>query len=1039
MSHDSASGVEAELRSGSIIGGRYRIERLVGRGGTARVFAAHDEQGGATVAIKILRTELAQTISRDRFVREVELTRLLDHPNVLPILDAGGEGDVLWCVMPLVSGRNLAAHLTRERQLTLQEMVRIVRAVAGALDAAHAQRIVHRDVKPENILLEDEQVWLADFGIARAIVTAGGQRLTLSGIAIGTPMYMSPEQAGGSAELDGRSDQYSLACVAYELIAGVPPFRGATPQVVARQRLMAPPQDIRLLRSEVPDAVAEVLGKALSATPVERYGRVGEFGEALEGAVHQTAGRSGATPMARPRRRPLVAAGLLAGTLAATGLAWLAATARATTSRVDDRAIAVSSIVVDSGASSVASTSLVTQFLVDALARWEDLRLDPLGDGARGKYVVAAKARARPAAGEPRYALQLTIWRVGDSAHVRAIMSDLRRPLPSMTVVTTSRASASELSSAVQSAVDALVRKTYAPHLPSRSSPNSRMIRALQLYDSGWVEMEAWNLRAAATVFGAARAIDGSFAQAALREALAISWTVPFTGMDVATDSARLHEAARVAAAPGAALDASERWLAVGVRALAAREYPSACAAFDRAAERDSTDLSALLGAGECRRRDHRVVRDSRTGAWRFRASYHAAIHAYERAMQVVPEQSPGLARAAFTRLPDVLMVDPSAIRVGRDEVGGTYAAYPALVSDTFAFLPVPLARFSDGDAGVQPERIERARARANQLLRGIASAWAGRLPQQPDVHELYALALENAALYTDESGGPSVAREVAIVERVSTDSLQRLRAAIMRVRVALKRGVWPLAAQIADSLLSASVEMRGEGALRLAPVAALLGRRASLRSLLARSAEGAVSNATEMEREAFYDAETSLSLATSVSDASPALREATTRVHDPKLVSSLCVMATSAYASIGATPLHEQPACGAVPLLAAQAALASGDHERARRIIATLVRRRGDALSPSLSVDAVAAEASAVWALGDREGARMRVAAVLRNLDRQGVGLLSEPWLAAGVVRLLALDATWGSGASAREGRSSYQALVALRGTGGAAQLTGK
>ena len=250
-------------RLSAALAGRYSIERELGRGGMAYVFLAHDLRHNRSVAIKVLRPELAAALGPERFLQEIALAASLAYPHILPLLDSGNANGLLYYVMPHVEGESLRARLDREPQLPLDDTLRIGQEVAGALDYAHRHQVVHRDIKPENILFQDGHALVADFGVARALTGAGTRPLTHSGFTVGTPSYMSPEQAAGDAQVDGRSDVYSLGCVLYEMLAGEPPYTGATAQAIIAKRFSEPVPHLRTLR-DVPEPVERAITRALA-------------------------------------------------------------------------------------------------------------------------------------------------------------------------------------------------------------------------------------------------------------------------------------------------------------------------------------------------------------------------------------------------------------------------------------------------------------------------------------------------------------------------------------------------------------------------------------------------------------------------------------------------------------------------------------------------------------------------------------------------------------------------------------------------------
>jgi Tol biopolymer transport system component len=261
--------------------GRYRIERELGRGGMATVYLAHDLRQERLVALKVIHPELTATLGPERFLREIKLTANLRHPHILPLFDSGEAAGQLWYTMPYVEGESLRQRLLREKRLPLNQVLRVGGDVLAALAYAHEHGIVHRDIKPENILLEGGEAVLADFGIAHAVSAAGSERLTRTGLAVGTLTYMSPEQASGEEAIDGRSDLYSLACVLYECITGEPPFTGPNPQSIIAKHLTAPPPPVISADGTVPPSVVQALDKALAKMPSERFDNAAAFAAAL--------------------------------------------------------------------------------------------------------------------------------------------------------------------------------------------------------------------------------------------------------------------------------------------------------------------------------------------------------------------------------------------------------------------------------------------------------------------------------------------------------------------------------------------------------------------------------------------------------------------------------------------------------------------------------------------------------------------------------------------------------------------------------------
>jgi serine/threonine-protein kinase len=295
----------AFARLATALGDRYRIERELGQGGMATVYLALDLKHDRKVAIKVLRPELAAVIGAERFLAEIKTTAHLQHPHILPLFDSGAADGFLFYVMPFIEGESLRDRLNREHQLPIPDAVRIATEVASALDYAHRQHVIHRDIKPENTLLHDGRALVADFGIALAASRSGGSRMTETGMSLGTPHYMSPEQAMGQREITARSDVYALGAMTYEMLLGEPPFTGPTAQSIVAKVITETPVPPSRQRQTIPEPVEDAVLTALAKLPADRFASAAEFAAALSGTG--TATRrvpSRATPAAAPRARP---------------------------------------------------------------------------------------------------------------------------------------------------------------------------------------------------------------------------------------------------------------------------------------------------------------------------------------------------------------------------------------------------------------------------------------------------------------------------------------------------------------------------------------------------------------------------------------------------------------------------------------------------------------------------------------------------------------------------------------------------------------
>ncbi len=527
------------LQAGHVFAERYTIQRELGRGGTAIVYLAEDAKHRRPVALKVLRPELAEVLGRDRFEREIEIAARLAHPNILPLFDSGEADGLFFYVMPYVGGESLRDRLQREVQLPVDEAVGIALAIADALAHAHAAGVVHRDIKPENVLFQSGHAVVADFGIARAISAAAGDRLTHTGLVVGTPAYMSPEQASG-ALVDGRTDVYSLATVLYEMLSGRPPYDGATAQVMLARRLTEPVAPLRAQRDTVPEHIEAAVTCALARLPADRFRTVEAFAAALRsdssaGAVRAPAstGPAGSRPRDR-RRRATLAMGGGAVLLVASALAlgrWGGGGPGLSSSRL---------VVFPFAMSGSGALGYLGEGMVDLLSRNLDgvgslHSVDPgtiittLGRGRAGAILEVAAARevaGRVGAGVfvlgtahtlgSTLRLNASLYRVGgtatdpiDQMFVEGDTTDVPRLVDEL-------------------AAKLLIRlgSGLARSASARPTPvNTRSLEALRLYLSGEQTLRLGDRAAAIGLFQDAIASDSGFALAHFRLAVAAGWS----------------------------------------------------------------------------------------------------------------------------------------------------------------------------------------------------------------------------------------------------------------------------------------------------------------------------------------------------------------------------------------------------------------------------------------------------------------------------------------------------------------------------------
>jgi eukaryotic-like serine/threonine-protein kinase len=529
MSTDLARRLQASL------GDRYRVERELGRGGMATVYLAHDLRHDRPVALKVIHPELSVALG-ERFLREIRVAARLAHPHILTVHDSGDADGLLWYTMPVVDGESLRQRLKREGPLPLDEAVRIGRSVAEALDFAHGQGVVHRDVKPENILLFGGEPMVADFGIALAMDAADQDRLTQTGLSLGTPSYMSPEQALGDTRLDRRTDIYSLGCVVYEMLAGEPPYTGPTPQAVVARRLTGPPPPLAAVR-DLPDALEQATRKALARNPADRFATGREFARALTDATASPHGSTLTrveTRAARGRWRTMPAVAALLALAVASALAWMALQRSRGTAPPSESRLAVLPFSV----ATAGPFGYLAEGMVDLLSRnlngvGEQVTVDPGrvmsavgGSEKRGVQRVERGDEIARRLGAGRYILG-NVHAAGGHLRIQARLyhegTGAAEPV--------AQASAEGDSAALFDLVDQLSAQLLVSgdrgqgaRLAQTASLTTGSLPALKAYLDGERNLRAAQFDSAVARFQAAKDLDGSFALAHYRLAVAAAW-----------------------------------------------------------------------------------------------------------------------------------------------------------------------------------------------------------------------------------------------------------------------------------------------------------------------------------------------------------------------------------------------------------------------------------------------------------------------------------------------------------------------------------
>jgi eukaryotic-like serine/threonine-protein kinase len=1006
---------------------RYTIERELGRGGMATVYLAQDFKHRRRVALKVLRPELTLALGPDRFLKEIEIAAQFVHPHILPVFDSGEADGFLYYVMPYVAGESLRTRLAREVQLPLDDAVEIACEVANALAYAHGQGIVHRDVKPENILLEEGHAIVADFGIARAIsaATIADDRITGANLALGTPLYMSPEQAAGHLRLDGRADIYSLGCVLYEMLAGEPPFVGPTPQAVTAQHAQDSPPPLNVRRPGVPPQVEQAITRALHKLPADRFASATEFAAALP--RHRTPSAPTATTSAAPRRRSphvsragwaLIGALTLAAALTATAFHRRAApTLDASLYMVMPfRHRAESAPILLNG-------DQCESLLHDALARWRGVQMvDPLWvTDARFRRGGASSMQAGLAIARERRAGRVVlgeVWQFQDTVYVRGL---LYNPAGSSRLLREHVIRiAPDLSDAQlrfrELADSLLIGGGVVVGAPPRAG-GQLSLPAWRAFQDAYQAIQRWDLDSAKVKLEQALTVDPSYGMAQLWMAQVLAWA--------GDDEESWKRYAAGALASDDSLAPRDRAVAEGLLALANRHYPDACDQFRDLIARDSLDFAAWFGLGDCQGKDPLVVRDaSSPSGWRFRGSYHGAVHGYRRALEIVPSVHLAFRGEAFSSLSDLLYTESNQIRQGYALTPDTvqFGAFPSMSRDTLEFIPRPIADVVAAEPDAIPATIGAAVSHNREIMREIATRWVKAFPNRADAHETLALALETLGeLTAGRSKDYSAVSEIRQARELAKDSTTALRVANAQVRFLVKSEKMAEARALADSLLQANPDPSLDDARRLRGLAALTGRIHLAANLQRRAAPDFTFLTPDWEEvnvplpltdaalglyaySAFGTPMDSLvALERRVERLVPSYVESGMR--SPARQAMLDVPAVLGFPERGVRPMHRAQAGGNYRLVM-QWKLARGDTVGVRRDFSELREVRRNLRPGDVAFDGTYHEAWLLLAIGDTAAATQLLDYSLDALPTLGSYLLDQVPQVATLVRGMALRA---------------------------------
>ena len=1020
------SPIDIATRLAGALAGRYTIDREIGRGGMATVYLAHDLRHDRRVAIKVLIDSITSAVGIERFLREIHIASALTHPHILTVLDSGEADGLLYCVMPFVDGESLRARMVRERQLPIDDTIKVTCEIADALAYAHAHGVVHRDIKPENILLSGGHALVCDFGIARALTGtgAGERRLTDSGTSVGTPLYMSPEQAAGDSDIDGRADLYALGCVCFEMLTGMPPFTGVNAQVVRMRHVAEPPPPIRAMRPTVPREIEEVVHRLMAKVPADRFPSAARLRDTLSTPTSE--GRA----VERGRRRWWQLGALLGILALVLGIVLGVRGIDSFTSlgglEPDSTRYAVLPLLEEGTLPEDLTGARIARDMADALGGWRGIEV--VRDFRVHDLLNVADQPPRTMRATAGFARRLRAGRViwGDvraargGVDVRAVMYRSTDPDEVISEHRVFVPAGGALRDSMAALTAGLLTNLGGT---SRRPPGTNDLNAHDAFRRGHDALSDWELPRALEEFARAVELDPAYAEAHLWLALVQTWA----GEDNPRPRA-WHASARRAAELKNALPVNDRPYAVALGAMSEGRFDLACPMFDSLVRADSTSFEAWFGLADCLRNDRTVLPDTSSPSdYAFRASWERAITAYMKALELVPSMHRAFRGAAFDRLPKMLFASPNIARPGELVQGDQtlmFHAFAALQNDTIEFTPYLSDDLFDGKVGPPASATAAAADRNRGRLRRVTEQWVDAFPSSADAREAFARALEGLG----ELAGTRDERHSALAQlgharRLTTDSAQLLRLAGAEVRLLVKTEQFARAAHIADSLLASPADNETDVStlLGLAGLSALRGDAARTANFMRRAAPNYTfttprGNEWTMIRPVSEPALAYLAYAAigAPADTLRALEDATRRAVDqfapPErrtefAVATMLRPSMLAFPLTGATWIHgqgEQP----TPLFTLQRMLIAGDTLGLRALLDSFVVDRTPFRAGDVSIDQTYQEAELRLAIGDTADAVALLDRTLSALPTLGFHLVQHVAESAGLVRAMALRA---------------------------------